>query len=59
MAEMTSYERMKTIYDHREPDRLPIIDGPWGTTVRRWHEEGLPEGVSWIEYFDLDRIGGL
>jgi len=57
MAQMTSYERMKCVYDHREPDRVPIIDGPWGSTMARWRREGMPEGVSWVEYFDLDRIG--
>ena len=57
MAQMTSYERMKCVYDHREPDRVPIIDGPWGSTMARWRREGMPEGVSWVEHFDLDRIG--
>lgn len=57
MQEMTSYDRMKCVYDHREPDRVPIIDGPWGSTMARWRREGMPEGVSWVEYFDLDRIG--
>lgn len=59
MVEMTSYERMKCVYDHREPDRVPIRDGPWGSTVRRWQREGLPEGVPWVEYLDLDRFGGV
>ncbi len=59
MAEMTSYQRMKHVYDHQEPDRVPIIDHPWGSTMHRWRQEGLPEGVSWMEHFDLDRLGGL
>jgi uroporphyrinogen decarboxylase len=59
MAKMSSYERMKRVYDHQEPDRVPIIDSPWGTTLRRWRAEGLPEAVSWVEYFDLDRPGGV
>ncbi|MFH1571446.1 MAG: uroporphyrinogen decarboxylase family protein [Gemmatimonadota bacterium] len=59
MAEMTSYERMKCVYDHREPDRLPIMDSPWGSTMARWRREGMPENVSWVEYFDLDRVGGI
>ena len=57
MSRMTSYERMQRVYDHQEPDRVPIIDSPWGTTLHRWRQEGLPQGVSWVEYFDLDRIG--
>jgi uroporphyrinogen decarboxylase len=59
MAEMTSYERMKRVFDHQEPDRVPIMDGPWGTTLTRWRREGMPEGVSWVEHFDLDRMGGV
>ncbi len=54
---MTSHERIQRVYERRDPDRVPIMDGPWETTVRRWHSEGLPEGVSWVDYFDLDRIG--
>ena len=42
MAQMTSYERMKRVLDHQEPDRVPIMDGPWGTTLERWRREGMP-----------------
>lgn len=59
MAEMTTYERMKRVYEHRQPDRVPIHDSPWATTLRRWRREGMPEGVSWVEYFDLDRGAGV
>lgn len=59
MAAMTTFERMKAMYEHREADRVPVTDSPWGSTVERWHREGLPEGVSFARYFDLDNIVGI
>ena len=54
--EMTSYERFKRMYEHREADRIPIIDSPWGGTVARWKREGMPENVDWSDYFGTDKI---
>ena len=54
---MTTYERFKRMYEHREADRIPIIDFAWGGTVRRWHNEGMPEGVIWEDYFGADKEG--
>ena len=45
------------MYDHREADRIPIIDDPWADTLRRWQREGMPAGVDWCDYFDIDKIG--
>ena len=59
MAEMTSYERFRRMFEHREADRVPVIDGPWGATVERWKREGMPAGVSYIDYFGLDNIAHL
>ncbi len=59
MAEMTTHERYTRMYEHREADRVPIEDIPWGATVERWRREGLPEGVSWVDYFDLDKRGNI
>ena len=56
---MTSHERIGRMYAHREADRIPVIDSPWRTTIERWHREGMPEGVSFVEYFDLERIGHI
>jgi uroporphyrinogen decarboxylase len=56
MAEMTTYERMKRMYEHREADRVPITDSPWGATIERWHREGMPRNVSFVDYFGLDRF---
>lgn len=54
---MTSWERFKRMYEHREADRIPIIDEPWSGTLRRWHREGMPEGMDWCDYFDVDKLG--
>lgn len=59
MKEMTSKERFSRIFDHKEADRVPIIDGPWGTTIARWRKEGLPENVSFVDYFKLDHMAGV
>ena len=54
---MTSWERIKRMYEHREADRVPIIDDPWSGTVRRWHREGMPAGMAWEDYFGADKMG--
>jgi hypothetical protein len=41
---MTPQERVRTAIARKVPDRVPIMDGPWWATVRRWEREGLPEG---------------
>jgi len=56
MPEMTTHERMSLVYGHREPDRVPITDSPWESTILRWHNEGLPLDVDWQDFFGLDRI---
>lgn len=59
MKTMTSYERIKRMYEHREADRVPVTDGPWAATLERWQKEGLPAGVSYVDYFDLDKSTGI
>ena len=54
---MNSWERFKRMYDHREADRIPIIDDPWAGTLRRWQREGMPKDVDWCDHFDIDKIG--
>jgi uroporphyrinogen decarboxylase len=56
---MTSRERFQRMFDHREADRIPIIDAPWADTVARWRREGLPEGADWVDYFGVDRVVGI
>ncbi len=54
---MTSYERILRMYQHKEADRIPILDDPWQGTIRRWQREGMPAGMDWCDYFDVDKIG--
>ena len=54
---MTSRERVLAALNHSEGDRVPIHDSPWATTVRRWHEEGLPAGVTPQQYFGFEFSG--
>ena len=53
---MTTHERFQRMFDHREADRIPIIDSPWAGTLRRWRAEGMPEGVDWRDYFAVDKV---
>ncbi len=53
---MTTHERIGRVYDHREPDRVPITDRVWESTWVRWRREGLPERVSVTDYFGWDLI---
>lgn len=56
MAEMTTRERLLRTYKHQETDRIVMLDSAWEGTVKRWHEEGLPQNTSWQEYFGFDTI---
>lgn len=59
MSELTTYERIKRMYEHRDADRVPIFDSPWEATIKRWHKEGMPEGVDYRDFFDLDHIATI
>jgi uroporphyrinogen decarboxylase len=59
MERLTTYERIKRMYEHREADRVPITDSPWGATIERWQSEGMPEGVHYVDFFGLDRIAHI
>ncbi|MCG3181012.1 MAG: hypothetical protein BIFFINMI_03379 [Phycisphaerae bacterium] len=54
-SEMTSRERLVAVFNHRMPDRVPMMDNPWEATVERWRREGLPADVSVADYFGFDR----
>lgn len=56
---MTTHERFTRMFAHQEADRVPMQDIPWDATVERWHREGLPEGVSYVDYFDLDKVHSI
>ena len=59
MQTMTSHERFRRMFAHQEADRIPITDGPWGSTIERWQREGMPAGTSYVEYFGLDSVAGI
>lgn len=59
MSELTTRERVLRMYEHREADRVPMQDYPWDTTLERWHQEGLPDDVSYVDYFGLDHFGHI
>ena len=56
---LTSRERFHRMYEHRDADRVPIIDGPWSATIERWQREGMPEDVSYVDFFGLDHVAGI
>lgn len=56
---MSSHERIRRMYEHREADRVPVTDDPWSATIERWHREGMPESVSYVDFFGLDKIAHI
>ena len=54
---MTSRERFLTTMRGESPDRLFRLEwGAWVETTERWRGEGFPEGISFGDYFELDRL---
>lgn len=48
---MNARERMLAALMFGQPDRIPLAPGGGReSTLKRWHAEGLPEGVSYQEY---------
>lgn len=56
MTKMTSYERIKCAFEHKQADRVPILEILWPATVERWCKEGLPGDVPAWQYFDTDQL---
>lgn len=54
MSTMTTHERVSRMYQHREADRVPLMDYAWKETVSRWRSEGMPTD-DYYGYFDLDK----
>ena len=52
---MTPRERSLLALRHCEPDRVPVSDSPWATTIERWHREGLPEDQTPASFFGYER----
>ena len=60
MKTLTERERILRTYRHQEVDRIPMLDSAWDGTIRRWQNEGMPQNVSWVDYFGFDhqiRVG--
>ena len=58
-AALTSRERFARVFAHRDADRVPVIDDPWGATIERWQREGMPTDVSYVDFFGLDRVASI
>jgi uroporphyrinogen decarboxylase len=56
---MTSHERFARMYAHQDADRVPIIDYPWGATIERWQQEGMPADMDFTDFFGLDQVAGI
>lgn len=56
---MTSNERIRRMFEHKEADRVPIIDSPWAATLERWYKEGMTAGMDFTDYFGIDTIIGI
>ena len=59
MAPLSSHDRFQRMFDHKEADRVPIVDSPWHATIERWHREGMPTDIDYVTYFGLDRVSGI
>lgn len=55
MVKLTERERILRAYKKQEIDRIPMLDLPWAGTLRRWKQEGLPENVTWEDFFGFDK----
>ena len=46
------------MYQHREADRVPILDSPWSETIDRWVQEGMPTR-DYVAHFGLDKVAHI
>ena len=56
---MNPQERISLVLSGRIPDRVPLDDSYWETTVKRWQREGLPHDVSPRDHFGTNEIVGI
>jgi len=54
--ELTSRERFNRMFEHKDADRIPVTDVPWQGSLARWKREGMPEGVSFEDFFGMDKL---
>jgi uroporphyrinogen decarboxylase len=48
---MTAKERIAIALSHKEPDRVPVCDAPWASTVDNWRKEGFLIDSDPADYF--------
>lgn len=51
---MNNRERIKSVLEYKIPDKIPIQDSVWESTVERWYNEGFPLGVKVEDYFNYE-----
>ncbi len=51
---MLGCERIRTLLNHQEADRIGLWDAYWEDTLINWEQQGLPAGTSPTTYFDMD-----
>jgi uroporphyrinogen decarboxylase len=56
---VNTHDRFTRTFAHKDADRIPIIDEPWDSTIQRWQREGMPAGVSYVDYFGLDHVSRI
>jgi uroporphyrinogen decarboxylase len=56
MIKMTSHERFSRMFEHKEADRVAMWDFPWPGALKRWIREGMPENISYEDYFNVDKV---
>ena len=56
---MNTRERFQAVMNFQPFDRLPVIEiAPWwGETIQRWHQEGLPAGLT--DQYEICRHFGI
>ena len=47
------------MFQHKEADRVPIIDSPWGSTIERWKREGMPADADPARFFGYELTGNI
>ena len=57
---MNGRQRIQTVLEGGIPDRVPVQDSYWATTIKRWRREGLPAAADPTDYFgcEMVRLGG-
>ena len=56
MVELSGRERIRLALQHREADRVGVVDCIWSSTLERWRKEGIPADKSPSEVFGYDLV---